>query len=72
MWALINRIRDLSNKDWEVNLLHTWRAGNRCANFLANLGHSFEKGLSCFDKPHGHLIHLLFDDCSAASFRRVV
>ncbi|CAJ2651677.1 unnamed protein product [Trifolium pratense] len=42
---LVNRIQDLSNLQWHVMFKHTWREGNRCADWLA----SFSLNQSSYD-----------------------
>jgi len=34
--TLIRRIREFKNMNWHVQINHTWREGNRAANWLAN------------------------------------
>ncbi|GAU48527.1 hypothetical protein TSUD_243050 [Trifolium subterraneum] len=34
--TLVQRIRNLLDLDWRVQFCHTWREGNRCADWLAN------------------------------------
>jgi hypothetical protein len=34
--TLIRRIRDLKTLDWQIQINHTWREGNRSADWLAN------------------------------------
>ncbi|CAN1183539.1 Putative ribonuclease H protein At1g65750, partial [Linum perenne] len=37
---IIHQIRELCNRQWTVNLTHTYREGNRVADLLAHWGHS--------------------------------
>ncbi|CAN1152701.1 hypothetical protein LINPERHAP2_LOCUS18923 [Linum perenne] len=39
------QFRELQARSWEIRLRHTYREGNRAANFLANLGHQRPIGL---------------------------
>jgi ribonuclease HI len=39
--TLIRRIRDLKNMNWQVQINHTWREGNRSADWLANFSFNF-------------------------------
>ncbi|CAJ2630361.1 unnamed protein product [Trifolium pratense] len=68
---LVNRIQDLSNLQWHVMFKHTWREGNRCADWLA----SFSLNQSSYDvrileDPPRELQQILFDDVSGACMPR--
>ncbi|GAU36844.1 hypothetical protein TSUD_213680 [Trifolium subterraneum] len=70
---LVKRIQDLSNLQWHVIFQHTWREGNRCADWLA----SFSLNQSSYDvrileNPPRELQHLLFDDITGACMPRSV
>jgi ribonuclease HI len=70
---LVKRIQDLSNLQWHVIFQHTWREGNRCADWLA----SFSLNQSSYDvrileNPPRELQHLLFDDIAGACMPRSV
>ncbi|CAJ2667736.1 unnamed protein product [Trifolium pratense] len=70
---LVNRIQDLSNLQWHVMFKHTWREGNRCADWLA----SFSLNQSSYDvrileDPPRELQQILFDDVSGACMPRSV
>ncbi|KAK2367430.1 heat shock 70 kDa protein [Trifolium repens] len=39
--TLIRHIRDLENMNWQVPINHTWREGNRSADWLANFSLNF-------------------------------
>ncbi|GAU49481.1 hypothetical protein TSUD_286190 [Trifolium subterraneum] len=43
--TLVKRIHDLKNLDWQVQMNHTWREGNKPADWLAN----FSLTLNSFD-----------------------
>jgi hypothetical protein len=63
--TLIKHICDLKNMIWQVEINHTWREGNKSADWLAN----FSLALNFFDlyvikTPTRELISLIFDDIS--------
>jgi ribonuclease HI len=71
--TLVRRIRQLLQLNWQVHLSHTWREGNRSADWLANFSYT----LSSFDvhfleSPPRELQSLLFDDISGACMPRNV
>jgi ribonuclease HI len=70
---LVQRIRKLLALDWQVRFRHTWREGNRCADWLANFSFSLDS-FNCIimENPSSELRRLLFDDISGASMPRNV
>jgi hypothetical protein len=50
------------NLEWEVNLSHTLREGNSCADFLAKVGSSNDTKLRIWSSPPEGLNSLLRDD----------
>ncbi|CAN1124095.1 Putative ribonuclease H protein At1g65750 [Linum perenne] len=38
----------MMGRDWEVKIQHIYREANYAADYLANLGHSFELGTHVF------------------------
>lgn len=70
---LVRRIRLLAQRLWKVEFTHSWREGNRCADWLANQSleaSSFE--LQVLQQSPGELRQLLFDDVSWASWPRLI
>ncbi|CAJ2647032.1 unnamed protein product [Trifolium pratense] len=69
--TLVRRIQELLKLNWQVQINHTWREGNRCADWLAN----FSFSLNSFQihvmktRPSG-ISSLLFDDISGACMPR--
>jgi hypothetical protein len=49
--SVIANIKELMNLEWEVNLSHTLREGNSCADFLAKVGSSNDTKLSIWSSP---------------------
>jgi ribonuclease HI len=70
---LVRRIRKLLALDWQVQVLHTWREGNRSADWLANYSLSMSSfDFSIVESPPSELRSLLFDDLSGACMPRNV
>ncbi|WJX61000.1 hypothetical protein P8452_46145 [Trifolium repens] len=71
--TLIRRIRDLKTLDWQVQINHTWREGNRSADWLANFSLTLDSfDLYIFETPPRELRSLIFDDLSGACMPRSV
>ncbi|CAN1150080.1 hypothetical protein LINPERPRIM_LOCUS18408 [Linum perenne] len=43
------KFQDLRARQWEVSIVHIYREANCCADYMANLGHSFWFGFHFFD-----------------------
>ncbi|GAU34538.1 hypothetical protein TSUD_219210 [Trifolium subterraneum] len=71
--TLLKRIRDLINMNWDVQINHTWREGNKSADWLANYSltlNSFD--LHVLETPLRKLQSLLFYDFSGTCMPRNV
>ncbi|GAU35182.1 hypothetical protein TSUD_319920 [Trifolium subterraneum] len=70
---LIRRIKGLIDFDWQIQFKHTWREGNRSADWLANhsLVHSSFDVIS-LETPPRELQSVLFDDIFGACMPRNV
>jgi len=69
--SLIRRIQELLRRDWHTQVIHTWREGNRCADWLANFSFSLDSwNLLVLETPPSELRRLLFDDISGACMPR--
>ncbi|TKY49352.1 hypothetical protein E2542_SST26782 [Spatholobus suberectus] len=49
--ALINDLKDIQNRDWQVTIAHTLREANSCADMLAKVGATREDNLSIHQVP---------------------
>ncbi|CAN1153627.1 Putative ribonuclease H protein At1g65750 [Linum perenne] len=58
-WSAMLQDEDLMMRDWEVSLSHIYREANCTADYLANLGHSYDVGLYLFNSPDSALAHWL-------------
>ncbi|GAU45178.1 hypothetical protein TSUD_178710 [Trifolium subterraneum] len=71
--TLVRRIRNLLALDWQVQVRHTWREGNRSADWLANYSLSMDSfSCSIVESPPSELRTLLFDDVFGACMPRNV
>ena len=71
--TLVWRIRNLLALDWHVQFRHTWREGNRCADWLATFSLSLDSFVvTRLESPPSELHRFLFDDLSGTCFPRHV
>ncbi|CAN1788615.1 Putative ribonuclease H protein At1g65750, partial [Linum perenne] len=56
---LVEQFIDLKNRDWEVIIHHIYREANCVADYLANLGHSFDLGTHVVEAPDNTLLYWL-------------
>ncbi|GAU49474.1 hypothetical protein TSUD_91460 [Trifolium subterraneum] len=60
--VILNNIKDILNRDWQVSILHTFREGNTCAHYLAKHGaHNNIVFTTIAIPPAGLNLHLLTD-----------
>ncbi|GAU26504.1 hypothetical protein TSUD_361370 [Trifolium subterraneum] len=65
--TLVKRIHDLKNMNWHVQFNHTWREGNRSADWLANFSLTLNSyDMQVLETPPRELKRLLFYDTSGA------
>jgi len=56
-------IRNILDGGWHVEIHHTWREGNRSANWLANFSLTMNSwDFVVLETPHSELNSLIFDD----------
>lgn len=68
--AIIQDIRELMNLPWWVELKHTLREGNQCADQLAKRGAYSGEKLQIFTSPPSDLSASLGGDAAGVSFPR--
>ncbi|CAN1128972.1 Putative ribonuclease H protein At1g65750 [Linum perenne] len=68
----INTLRRLLRQDWEVLLSHTYREGNRAADYLASLGHSLPLGTHRVPLSDCNLGYFLRLDCMGITEPRLI
>ncbi|CAL1375198.1 unnamed protein product [Linum trigynum] len=71
-FTLINEVRGLLGRDWEVDLQHVFREGNVVADYLASLGHGLPPGDHIIELPCSRLSHLLYFDTIGVQTPRMV
>ena len=69
--ALVLEIRRMLTWNWEVTITHSYREGNRCADFLANASFNFPFGFYPFHNPLQGLHDLLMQDIMGVAFPRM-
>ncbi|GAU47648.1 hypothetical protein TSUD_27720 [Trifolium subterraneum] len=68
--AILLNIKDILAREWRVNIAHTFREGNACADYLAKLGACNNEALSVMTNPPASLNLLLLADASGTWFPR--
>jgi ribonuclease HI len=69
--SLVQRIQEILRREWHTQVIHTWREGNRCADWLANFSLSLNSwNLVALESPPNELQNLMFDDISGACMPR--
>lgn len=62
-YALARRIKRLLTRDWEVQIVHTWREGNMCADWLVVLCLQNDSlDTTILEEPSEALSHFIIDD----------
>ncbi|CAN1823008.1 Putative ribonuclease H protein At1g65750 [Linum perenne] len=64
--------QELCSRSWEVRIQHTYREGNKVADFLANQGYDFPFGVYMFPLSDCNLVHLLRHDFLGVSTPRSI
>ncbi|CAN1196857.1 hypothetical protein LINPERPRIM_LOCUS43171, partial [Linum perenne] len=57
--SLVQQFHDLKSRDWDVQIHHIYHEANFPADYLANLGHSFELGTFVHQSPDSSLLYWL-------------
>jgi hypothetical protein len=58
--------------NWKVEVSHTYREANRCADALANIGCSADYETVMYDVCSSHLSDLLAADCTGLSTPKLI
>ncbi|CAI0436589.1 unnamed protein product, partial [Linum tenue] len=70
--GLMRQVQRLLQQNWEVTISHTFREGNKSADYLANKGHSLDIGVHVIDKQDSGLkFWLLYDTMGIAQTRLI-
>ncbi|XP_061375835.1 uncharacterized protein LOC133317945, partial [Gastrolobium bilobum] len=68
---LVNRIRNLMQRDWQIYMSHIHREGNRVADFLASYSYGFSWVIQEFDCPPSGCIDSLYGDTIGVHWSRL-
>ncbi|XP_061350094.1 uncharacterized protein LOC133295304 [Gastrolobium bilobum] len=68
---LVNRIRNLMQRDWQIYMSHIHREGNRVADFLASYSYGFSWVIQEFDCPQSGCIDSLYGDTIGVHWSRL-
>ncbi|CAN1800862.1 Putative ribonuclease H protein At1g65750 [Linum perenne] len=65
-------IRELLQRNWQVEIHHIFREGNGAVDFLVNMGHCFDPGIQIVPTSNCNLGYFLRKDCMRiAELRRI-
>jgi hypothetical protein len=70
--ALVNKIRRLSEMDWNVVVSHSYREANRCADVLANIACSLDYNMKIYESCPTQIKHLLLADIMGIAIPRLI
>jgi ribonuclease HI len=71
-WNLCNRIWKLMEREWEVQIRHTYREGNSCADALAHMGSNLGSAVMFYECCPYQIRNLVSADAAGASVPRLV
>ncbi|CAN1170014.1 hypothetical protein LINPERHAP2_LOCUS28746, partial [Linum perenne] len=57
------QFRELRDRDWSLTIKHTYREGNRAADYLANIGYGYPFGSHTVSISDCSLEYFLCFDC---------
>ncbi|CAN1162045.1 Putative ribonuclease H protein At1g65750 [Linum perenne] len=60
-------LRQLISRDWEVIFRHTYRVGNKAADYLVEIGHTLPLGIHIIPISNCNLRYYLCLDCMSIS-----
>ncbi|CAN0876421.1 Putative ribonuclease H protein At1g65750 [Linum grandiflorum] len=69
---LAMQFQELCSRNWGVHISHIYREANNAADYLANLGHSFDFGLHLLEYPDRGLSHWFNYHLIGVSLSRLV
>jgi L1 cell adhesion molecule like protein len=70
--SITDRVINMLQEDWEVNISHVFREANRCADKLANMGSAGSTELVLYDYPPSEVALVAFDDFRGVSLPRLI
>ncbi|CAN1792681.1 Putative ribonuclease H protein At1g65750 [Linum perenne] len=69
---ILYHIRQMREREWQVNVQHSFRESNRVADLLANLGHSFRLGVHQIVNFPPNIRRAILSYCIRVSFPRLI
>lgn len=69
--TLVHEVLSLAKEGWIHEFRHILREGNKCADFLANLGQSYPQGQTILMDPPAELLAFLEHDAAGIATLRV-
>lgn len=69
-YCLVRDIHNLLERNWEVNVTHTYMEDNRCADAMANHALSLPQRLHILGNPSGAISRIMTEDIAGISFHR--
>ncbi|CAN1766325.1 Putative ribonuclease H protein At1g65750, partial [Linum perenne] len=57
--SLVQLFHELRMRDWDVKIHHIYREANYAADYMANLGQSFDFGVHVSNSPYNYLLYWL-------------
>jgi ribonuclease HI len=69
---LLKQIWQLLDHDWNVEISHTYREANHCADALATLGCSLNLEITTFDSCPSHMREIYDADCMGITTSRLI
>ncbi|CAN1175637.1 Putative ribonuclease H protein At1g65750 [Linum perenne] len=70
--SLVQQFQELKLRDWVVQIHHIYREANFAADYMANLGHSFDLGTHVFQVPDSSLLYWLRYDLFGVCEPRII
>ncbi|CAN1800035.1 Putative ribonuclease H protein At1g65750 [Linum perenne] len=71
-FLLLLEYQELISRPWQIKLFHVFREANQAADYMANLGHSFDFGIHFFNTPDPLLCNWLRYDHIGVALPRLV
>ncbi|CAI0392113.1 unnamed protein product, partial [Linum tenue] len=70
--AIIDRALELLTRQWDVEIAHVYREGNKCADYLASRGHHSSLGIHMFPILDPILCNWILYDVQGITEPRVI
>ena len=70
--SLIDKVKQIIDRNWTVRIVHVYREANRAADLMASKGHSLSLGLHVYCIPPMDLKAVLDEDCRGVALPRLI